>query len=240
VLPPLPCRRQAEGAVASKKPAAQSTARFDARTAAQLERRSRSIGAPVDDAAIDRILATVDLADTTAILAPGVDAAKFDAATSAEIKRMRWGGEIRSMLSFLTAMVRRRKLNTPQASRKMAKLAKALCEAKTVLKNDHANEAALALAEMALDRLQENMKGARDWTNERIAGEFLPAQYWTFTKRPKMTRPKMTRPRLAGGAVQVGETLKFIQAVLNELGIEYERETIIRAMQDAKKPKRHR
>ena len=151
--------------MASKKPAVRSTAQFDGRTAAQLERRSRSIGAPVDDAAIDRILATVDLAGTTTILA-GVEAAKLDPATAAKIKHARWYGEMRSMLSFLTAMVRRRNLNTRQAGKKMAKLEKALSEAKTVLKTDPAYEAALVLAEKALDRLQENMGDAMAWTKE--------------------------------------------------------------------------
>ncbi len=222
------------GVVASKKPAVRSTAQFDGRTAAQLERRSRSIGAPVDDAAIDRILATVDLAGTTTILA-GVEAAKLDPATAAKIKHARWYGEMRSMLSFLTAMVRRRNLNTRQAGKKMAKLEKALSEAKTVLKTDPAYEAALVLAEKALDRLQENMGDAMAWTKERIAGEYLPQQYWTFTKRPKMTRPKLT-----GGNVAEGETVRFIQVVMTELKIPYARESIIRAMQDAKKPKRLR
>ena len=79
------------------------------------------------------------------------------------------------------------------------------------------------------------MKDARTWNNERIAGEFLPLQYWTFTKRPKMTRA-----RLEHNTIVVGETVRFIQAVLDELEISYARESIIRAMQDAKKPKRHR
>jgi hypothetical protein len=215
------------GVVASKKPAVPSTAQFDARKAAQLEGRSRSIGAPLDDTAIDRILETVDLAGTTAVLG-GVDEANINAAA---IKRGR--GEIRSMLSFLTAMVHRRNLNTPQASKKMAKLAKALSQAKTVLKTEPAYEAALALAQMALDRLQENMKDAKAWTNQRIACEFLPAQYWTFSKPPKMTRPSRYQPTYA-------EAVRFIKAVLKELKISYAEESIIRGMQDARKPKRPR
>jgi hypothetical protein len=86
------------------------TKKFTARSAPQLERLSRQIGEHVDDAAIDRILATVDLAGTTGILPPDYDASNLTAKKAAEIKRARWGGEIRSVLSFLTAMVRRRKL----------------------------------------------------------------------------------------------------------------------------------
>jgi hypothetical protein len=102
--------------MASKKPAAYSAAKFDGHLATKLERLSRTIGAPVDDGAVDRVLATVDLAGTTGILAPGVEAAKLDAATAAQIKRLRWGGEVRSILGFLTAMVRRRELSKPRNS----------------------------------------------------------------------------------------------------------------------------
>jgi hypothetical protein len=175
--------------------------------AAQLERRSRSIGALVDDAAIDRILEPIDLAGTTAFVA-GIDAAKRDAATAAAIKRKRWGGEMRSMLSFLTTMVRRRELDTREARRKMARLAKALSEAMEVLRTDPGCEAAFVLAEMAFTRLRENMRDASSWTNERIAGEFLPLQYWTFTKRPKTTRTRLEHEKIV-----VGETVRFIQAV---------------------------
>jgi hypothetical protein len=78
------------------------------------------------------------------------------------------------MLSFLTAMLRRRELSTSHARNKIAKVVDVLSHATIVrLRDDPANEAALTLAEMALGRLQDNMKDARDWTNERIAGEFL-------------------------------------------------------------------
>jgi hypothetical protein len=77
------------------------------RSAAELERLSLTIGASVDDAAVDRILATIDLAGTTGILSPGVEADKLDAATATAIKCARWGPTIRWMLSFLTGIVRR-------------------------------------------------------------------------------------------------------------------------------------
>jgi hypothetical protein len=68
---------------------------------------------------------------------------------------------------------------------------------------------------------------ARAWNNERIAGEYLPLQYLMFGKKPTMTRG--------------GETVRFIQAVLRELKVSlFEESSIIRAMQDAKKPKRRR
>jgi hypothetical protein len=236
--------------MASKKPAAYSAVKLDTHLAAQLERRSRMIGAPVDDAAIDRILATVDLTGTTGILAPGVEAATLNAGQASAIKRTRWQGEVRSMLSFLAAMVRRRKLNTSQARKKVATTAKALLQAKTVLKDDPAFEAALALAEMALNRVRENLVDARAWTTERIVGEFLPKQYlgMIFGKQPKMTRPSVARlsdktsrlrPRL-GEKLRISETMRFIQAVLSELEISYSRESIIAAMQAAKKEKRYR
>ena len=134
MLSPFPMQALSRGAVVSKKLAAKSTAQFDARTAVQLEHRSRSIGAPVDDAAIDRILATIDLTGTTAILIYVPE--KLDAATAAAVKRMRWGGEMRWMLNFLKARVRQRKLSTPQARKKIKNLVKALSEAKTMLRTD--------------------------------------------------------------------------------------------------------
>jgi hypothetical protein len=192
------------------------------------------IGAPVDDTAVDRILATIDLAGTTAILSPGVEAEKLDAATATEFKRTRWGGAVRSMLGFLTALIRRRALSTSQARKKIAGLIDALSDPKVIkLGNDPANEAALALAEMALGRLHENMVDARAWTNERIAGEFLPRQYWTFTKRPTPLRKSKKQP-------SGSEAVRFVQAVMRELGISYSAESIIRAMKDASKPKRFR
>ena len=106
-----------EAAVSSKK--------LSPHSATELERQSRLIGAPpVDDAAIDRILATIDLAGTSAILAPGVEASTLDAAHAAKIKRLSWSGQVRSMLSFLTAMVRRRKLSTAKARKKLTKAVK--------------------------------------------------------------------------------------------------------------------
>jgi hypothetical protein len=219
--------------MASKKPASYSAAKFDAHLATKLERLSRTIGASVDDKAVDRILATVNFAGTSGVLAAGVEAVKLDPATGAEIKRMRWGGEVRSILGLLTVMVRRRKLSTPRNRKKLNTAAKALNEAKIMLRSDPAYEAALALAEMSLERVQDNMQDARAWNNERIAGEFLPQQYWTFTKRPKKTRKSM--------ATGIAETVAFVQAVMRELEIiPYSEESIIRAMQDAKKPKRYR
>ena len=221
--------------MASKKPAVQSTAQFDARTAAQLEHRSRSIGAPVDDAAVDRILATVDLAGTTAIR-PGVDVAGIATATAAAIKRRRWGGEMRMMLSFLKAKVRRKNLSTPQIRKKIESLAQALSKTKTALETEPAYKAAITLAEMAIHRLKEDLDSSRAWTNELITGQYLPAQYWTF-KRPKKTRARLDRER---GSIVEAETVGFIQAVLKELEISYSRESIISAMQGANKAKRKR
>jgi hypothetical protein len=168
--------------MSGKKSIVRSALRLDAQSAAQLERRSRQIGAFIDDAAIDRILENIDLTGTTGILAAGVDAAKLNAGASATIKRLRWGGQIRSMLSILTAMVRRRKLSTARARKKLTGIVNALSAAKTCLRNDPAYDAALTLAEMLLTRVQDELNDAKSWTNERIAGEFLPAQFLTFTK----------------------------------------------------------
>jgi hypothetical protein len=129
---------------------------------------SCQIGAPVNDEAVDRILATIDLAGTTVLL-PGIDVRKLDAPTTAAIKRARWGGSVRSMLSFLTATVHLRKLSTQEARKELAKLARAF-----VYTKDPANKVALALAKMALEQSQAKRIDARAWTNERIAGEFLP------------------------------------------------------------------
>jgi hypothetical protein len=115
---------------------------------------------------------------------------------------------------------------------KAIKAIKALSEAKIMLTSDPAYEAALALSEISLERLQDSMENARAWTNERIAGEYLPAQFWTFTKRPTKTRPSET--------TRGGETVRFVWAVMRELGILYAPESIIRAMQDANKKRRRR
>jgi hypothetical protein len=115
--------------------------------AEELARRALTISAPVEDAAVDRILATIDLTGTTGVLAPGNEAQNLD---PADFKRMLWGAEISSMLSFLTAMVRCRKLNTLRARRKMTKLEDAFSQAKLVLKIDPGTEAALGLVEMGL------------------------------------------------------------------------------------------
>lgn len=219
----------------NKKPAPLSAAKLNPQLATQLERLSRTIGAPVDDAAIDRILATVDLADATAIL-PGVDVAMIDTVTAAAIKRQRWGGEMGRMLSFLKAMVRRRNLSTPQICKKIENLAQALSKAKTALKTEPAYEAAITLAEMAIHDLQEDLKASKHWKNERLVGQFLASQYWTF-KRPKKTRARLDRER---GRIVEAETVRFIQPVLKELGISYARESIISAMQGANKPTRKR
>jgi hypothetical protein len=106
------------------------------------------------------------------------------------------------------------------------------------LSEDPANQAAFARAEMALEAVRQNLESARSWTKERIAGEYLPQQYLgIFGKPPKMTRPSLPRHKQR---MQVSETMRFIQAVLSELGISYSSESIIAAMQAAKKTKRHR
>jgi hypothetical protein len=239
----------------NKKPASRSAAKLNPQLAIQLERLSRTIGAPVDDAAIDRILATVDLAGTAGILAESYEAAKPDLDGStrifaegketnklsgsqvAEIKRWRRGGSVCSMLSFLKATVRQREMSTLR-TRKAIVTAKASLSsgAMATLRSDPSYDASLKLAEMAIDRLQESLEGARAWTDERIAGEYLPNQYHgIFGKRPKMTRRKFV-----GEEVHISEAIRFIQAVLDELGISYQEESIISAMQAAKKPKRYR
>jgi hypothetical protein len=221
----------AEGAVATKKLTVKPTARFDDRMAAKLERRSRSIGAPVDKAAIDRILETIDLAGKKAFLIPDPGAVKVGVADAAKVKYFCWGEQIRSDLGFLTAVMRRRKLNTRQAIKKTENIAKKMSEIKTVLKTDPAYEAALLLAEEALVRLQENTYDANTYTNERIAGGYLPKSYQhIFGVKATMTRSKEG----------ISEAIRFIQAFLRELGISYEVESIISAMQASKKTKRKR
>jgi hypothetical protein len=206
--------------------------RLSAELAAELERQSRLVGAPIDDAGIDRILEAVDLSGIPGILIPGLEASAVDMRTIAAIKRGRWGGSVRSMLSFLATMSRRRKLDTVRARRRIARIKALLSsDVMTLLRGDPAHHAALALAELALERVRENTEEARRWTKERIAGEYLPNQYLMF-KQPKMTR---SNP-LTGS----GEVVRFIRAVMGEVGISYSEESIIRAMQAAKKPKRYR
>ena len=216
--------------MAKEKPGANSRRRkSETHSAARLERLSRQIGMPVNDEAVDRILATIDLEGTTVLL-PGVDAGKLEAATTAGIKWSRWGGSVRSMLSFLGAIVHLRKLSTPEARKKIAEFGRALVQT-----NDQ--EVALAIAKMALEQAQANAVDARAWTNERIAGEYLPQQFHALTGNPpKMTRRKMGRD----DRVEITPTMRFIHAVLIELGISYTEESIIAAMQAAKKKRRKR
>jgi hypothetical protein len=132
--------------------------------------------------------------------------------------------------------VPRRKLNTQRAINKTENLAKKLSETKTLLKTDPAYEAALLLAEEALVRLRENMYDANTYTNEYIAGSYLPKSYTQiFGVEATTTRPKVVR-----GEVRKSETMRFIQAFLRELGISYADESVISAIQASKKPKRYR
>jgi hypothetical protein len=147
------------GAVVQKPAAARSAAKPKTHSAAQLERLSHQIGAPVDDEAVDRILAKIDLAGTTLLL-PGIDAAKLDATTAAAIKRARWGGSVRSMLSFLGAIVHLRKVSTQEARKRIAKIARVVAQTED-------QEASLALAKMALEQAQAKVNDARTWNNER-------------------------------------------------------------------------
>jgi hypothetical protein len=195
------------------------------RSPTQLDRLLRRFAAPIDVAAVDRILATVSLANTTGVLAPGVDAATLDEVTAAEIKRARWGGAVGTMMGFLMAIVaRRREMSKSQALARVRKSPRAMKTVQAVLRYlDPSSDDKLP------ERMLWHMKDAQWWTTERIVGEFLPAQYQAiFGKWPAMTRG--------------GEHVKFIQAVLGEIGIHYADESIIRALQDAKpaKPKRHR
>ena len=205
--------------MAKKKPVVHLTTKLETHSTARLERLSRQIGVPVNDEAIDRILTTIDLAKTTVLL-PGIDPAKLDAATIAAIKRLRWGGSVRSMLSFLGAIVHLRKLSIQKGRTEVVRLARAFAQT-----NDR--EVALALAKIALEQAQAKAIDARAWSSERIAGEFLLQQYSLFGKEPTMTRG--------------GETVRFIQAVLRELRVRLSEESsIIRAMQAAKEPRRRR
>jgi hypothetical protein len=231
-LPPPPMQAPGIGAMVKKKSAVPLTSKTH--SAARLERLSCQFGVPVDDESAERILATIDLAKTTVLL-PGIDAAKLDATTAAAIKRARWGGSVRSMLSFLGAIVHLRKLSTREARKEIVKFAKTFAQTGD-------RKTALALAKMALEQAQAKAIDARAWNNERIAGEYLPTQYHVmFGKPPKKTRPKLARGKLRGKLeVQESETVRFIQAVLSELGISYSRESIIAAIQGATRPKRRR
>jgi hypothetical protein len=59
--------------------------RLSAELAAELERQSRLVGAPIDDAGIDRILEAVDLSGIPGILIPGLEASAVDMRTIAAI-----------------------------------------------------------------------------------------------------------------------------------------------------------
>ncbi len=189
-------------------------------------------GVAVDKAAVDRILPIISLTGTTGVLAPGVDATALDAETAAAIKRTLWGGELLTILQFLACIVERRKLSTPKALEKVRKASSAGLSATDI--------ALKVLDPVSPDKLTAHvlqlMEHSREWTNEVIAGEFLPAQYSAiFWKRPTMTRG--------------GEAVRFVQAVMRELGIkvvykgkrrDYSEESIISAMTKARKPKRRR
>jgi hypothetical protein len=206
-------------------------------SASQLDRLPRKVGGRIDEAAINRILETLSLVGTEGILLEGVDARKLDPAIATEIKWLHWGGPIAGALQLLTNHIacearERRKASELRARKKVARALKALSEARIALREvGLGDETKLGAAATTLAFFRDNIKGTR-WTNERIAGEFLPSLYRISGKPPKLTRPSRTK--------HSGETVRFIQAFMRELGIKYSKESIIRAMQDAKKPKRPR
>ena len=223
--------------MAKNKPSTSSAALLDTRSATELERLSRTVGAPVDEKAIDRILEVIELAGKTGILAEGFDPATLDLSTTVEIKRFRWGADVRWMLSFLTARIHQRKLSTLRTRRAIAKAKKLLSSNEiAVLRSDQAYDAALKLAEMALERVQESLENARTLTDGRIAGQVLPKYYTQISSKKAVT----TRKKIVDLTIRKSETMSFIQAVLKELHISYSDETIISLMQDFKPPKQYR
>jgi hypothetical protein len=190
----------------------------------QLDHLLYRFAAPVDDAAIDRVLATFSLAGITGILARNVDAATLDEKTAAKIKRLRWGGAVKTMLGFLTAIVQRRERAAVLKRGRKSPVARQF--ARSVLKFlEPASDDEL------FDRLLREAAQAREWTNERIAGEYLPQQYRAISgKEPSMPRR----------SDEMSEAVQFIQVVMREVGIRYSHESIIAAKTAAKKPKRRR
>jgi hypothetical protein len=198
------------------------------------------MAAPVEDAAIERVLATVNLMDTIGILVPGVDPAKLDQKTAAEIKWLRWAGGVGKTLSLLRAVMQRR-----EAAPALVRLRKAVAH-KQETPSVQALRASLKLLDpMSDDKLLERMledtqpphvhRGALAppgravilglaWSNEQFVQYLLEQYRVIFGKQPKITRG--------------GEAVKFIQTAMREAGIKYKVESIIGAMRSAKKPRR--
>lgn len=172
----------------------------------KLDRLLSTLSASVEDGAAKRILETIKLKQPAIF----------------------YEGQVRMMLVFLLAIVRRREVSTAPARRKIAKAIR-----RARLPND-ATAIALRVLDpeigaegpaRVLEQVLETVKHAALWTNERIAGEYLPLQFEAF----------FMKQRELGG-----ETVLFIEAVMRELDIPYSKSSIIRAMQDANKPKRRR
>jgi hypothetical protein len=197
----------------------------------------RRFEAPVDKAAIGRVLATITINLDSGILdgvfrlAPGVDASTLDAAQHDAIKQMlhkRWGAAVGTLLGFLKALVQRRERSREsRALKRVQKSPKAhqfACELLRAI--DPSAVRGNNLKHLFL--LPKDLAWASD---EFIAGQMLPEFYRaTFGKRPTMTRNKNG----------MSESIHFVQAVLREVGIAYKPESIISAMFSAKKRRRRR
>lgn len=128
-----------------------------------------------------------------------------------------WEGSIRSLLSLVTSMMRRR--------RDMIRAVRVKSPSKT-------HKEWLAWLESIEDpevrAIVESRAHAETWTTEFIAGSVIPRFYGTITGKPPITS--------LGNAA----TAEFVVAVLQELGVKLSVESVIRYMTTAKHPKRRR
>jgi hypothetical protein len=174
--------------------------------------------------------------DALSLLATLLDEPEERFAAGVPLSAMPKAGQLQVALEFAKATVRRRKANTPKRrldARRALQSHKNLVWKTRAIKpwefahtpnSAHAefercNEIVVQLLEAMLDR---------NWgSNEQLAGEFWPTQYETITGRKATRTPG-------------GPAVRFIEAAMGKLGIQYLEDSVRAAMKQAKLPPRHR
>jgi hypothetical protein len=165
-------------------------------------------------AAARRVLATIE--DPPVWLGGRLDTLLTFAKNRARLHRLRKRGKVRDAA--------KRALTTQQRLQRLLRE----CEAWEFADEPSEARTQIDRFNVWLVQLLERSILDPDWgSNEQLAGEFWPAEYAQFSGR----RATMTRG---------GDTVRFVEAAMHEIGIEYSEESIIAAMRQAKKPIRRR
>jgi hypothetical protein len=158
----------------------------------KLDKLLSYIGCPVEPEMVDRVMGKI-----------------YDGPS--ELGDLVLRGAIKGILEFLTEILRRRKelehLN--------------ILLGKPSTPSYKAVEAVLRLIEFddpGLTRLREEIRSLRDWTDDFIADQFLPKQYFVVFGEKR------------GRSVE-GPMMRFVQAILAELKIERSADAIYKSIQ---------